>query len=465
MSNLKVALSAACAVVVGWAFTASADIPASAYVQSGLVAQYDGIENAGIGVHDPQATEWVDLKGGIGNATLDSSVTSGLGWNSLALTNGVNCYPAKMPKTAANLFNTMAFSAEITVRPTRSKNRECFLGTYSSGNFTIEHNSSGYSTGNARFWYAGNPDEKSAFTILANEFATIQLSMSSATSRTIAKNGADFQSFTAKAAVITKDVDVTIGGDNSRKDMAFRGDYHSLRLYDRPLSQDEMRFNAAIDQCRFNGANPATLTWPDGYKYDEQTGQVCAKVALDFGSPCGTVKVGGAEVQPGWETWTVAGAASPLTFVAEPAAGYRLVRWESAGRTVGTSSEYVLDYGQKTTVKAVFAPANMTTGLYVQNGLVAQWDGIDNQGTGSHTDGATTWKDVSPAGLGGDLALGDSEAFEPDALFITAAPVHVTGPLGLTAMTLEFQFMRTSGTTSIRRYSRCRPPARYRARG
>ena len=46
MKNLKVALVAACAVVVGWAFTASADIPASAYVQDGLVVQYDGIENA-----------------------------------------------------------------------------------------------------------------------------------------------------------------------------------------------------------------------------------------------------------------------------------------------------------------------------------------------------------------------------------------------------------------------------------
>ena len=31
MKNLKIALAAACAVVVGWAFTASADIPASAY--------------------------------------------------------------------------------------------------------------------------------------------------------------------------------------------------------------------------------------------------------------------------------------------------------------------------------------------------------------------------------------------------------------------------------------------------
>ena len=49
MQNLKFALMAACAVVVGGAFSARADIPASAYVQDGLVVQFDGIENAGAG--------------------------------------------------------------------------------------------------------------------------------------------------------------------------------------------------------------------------------------------------------------------------------------------------------------------------------------------------------------------------------------------------------------------------------
>ena len=33
------------------------------YVQDGLVAMWDGIENAGLGVHDPNATTWKDLSG------------------------------------------------------------------------------------------------------------------------------------------------------------------------------------------------------------------------------------------------------------------------------------------------------------------------------------------------------------------------------------------------------------------
>ena len=31
------------------------------YVQNGLIAMWDGEWNAGLGVHDPNATTWVDL--------------------------------------------------------------------------------------------------------------------------------------------------------------------------------------------------------------------------------------------------------------------------------------------------------------------------------------------------------------------------------------------------------------------
>ena len=40
-------------------------ISARDYVQDGLIAMWDGIENAGWGVHDPNATQWVDLVGGV----------------------------------------------------------------------------------------------------------------------------------------------------------------------------------------------------------------------------------------------------------------------------------------------------------------------------------------------------------------------------------------------------------------
>ena len=51
------------------------------YVQKGLVACYDGIENAGAGVHDPNAATWVDLTGHGNDGTVDSGITwSANGW-------------------------------------------------------------------------------------------------------------------------------------------------------------------------------------------------------------------------------------------------------------------------------------------------------------------------------------------------------------------------------------------------
>ncbi len=45
-------------------YSKSSSLSAKSYVQDGLVALWDGIENADWGVHDESATSWVDLIGG-----------------------------------------------------------------------------------------------------------------------------------------------------------------------------------------------------------------------------------------------------------------------------------------------------------------------------------------------------------------------------------------------------------------
>ena len=49
---------------------------AFSYIQKGLAASYDGIENAGAGVHDPNATTWADLTG----HGHDGTVGNGIAW-------------------------------------------------------------------------------------------------------------------------------------------------------------------------------------------------------------------------------------------------------------------------------------------------------------------------------------------------------------------------------------------------
>ena len=96
--------------------------------------------------------------------------------------------------------------------------------------------------------------------------------------------------------------------------------------------------------------------------------------------------------------------------------------------------------------------ADIPASAYVQHGLIAQWDGIDNAGTGTHQADATAWKDISTAAKGGDLTLAATESFGDNCLKVTTAGTHVTGNLGLSSMTLEFALKRTSGSTGIRRW-------------
>ena len=59
---------------------------ASSYVQDGLIAQWDGIDNAGTGVHDPESTVWKDLRG-----SLDMTLTANGSWGSGAYLNVSGC--------------------------------------------------------------------------------------------------------------------------------------------------------------------------------------------------------------------------------------------------------------------------------------------------------------------------------------------------------------------------------------
>lgn len=81
--------------VMGLHFFKSQIKTAKDYVQNGLIAMWDGIENAGWGVHNPNATSWVDLTGrGADMLLKDANTTemfevgsdyvkilNGIGWN------------------------------------------------------------------------------------------------------------------------------------------------------------------------------------------------------------------------------------------------------------------------------------------------------------------------------------------------------------------------------------------------
>ena len=61
--------------------SSSAAPTSRSYIQKGLAACYDGVENAGAGVHDPHAATWVDLTGHGNDGTVGSGITwAANGW-------------------------------------------------------------------------------------------------------------------------------------------------------------------------------------------------------------------------------------------------------------------------------------------------------------------------------------------------------------------------------------------------
>ena len=90
--NMRTVLAAFSSAALAFTLNATTYTSAS-YVQSGLIAQWDGIDNAGTGTHDPTATTWKDLKG-----SLDMTLTDKGSWtadgNALFCNNGAGAQGA-----------------------------------------------------------------------------------------------------------------------------------------------------------------------------------------------------------------------------------------------------------------------------------------------------------------------------------------------------------------------------------
>jgi len=234
----------------------------SGYVDSGLVGQWDGIDNAGTGTHDPEATTWKDLTGLTGDGTLNASVK----WDGNCWTNGVDVKPVTLAGTAfANTMNTGNYTVEFTVMPARDDRRSIFMGGYETGKWSFEHN--GYTKTNTctRYYFNGNPDCYADYAkIAANETATFAVACGNG-NVVVYKNGIKSAGFTNLNNPPILDKTTVFGADNSRAYMAFYGRYYAVRLYNRQLSETEVVANAARDATRFAFAPAASGVPANGY--------------------------------------------------------------------------------------------------------------------------------------------------------------------------------------------------------
>ena len=377
MNNLKVALVAVCAVVVGGAYFARADIPASAYVQDGLIAQFDAIDNAGMGTHDANAKTWKDLSGNGNDATLNNCYEG--------------CWAAKSLVMNNSLYASFAtsFSGSFTVEIICSAP---FSGAKSSYNTLFCAKDDAYSiykNGTSLTYKQGVAGTRPS---IANYNGSSVIAKIDGKTVSIGYQGQQFYSTTGTAISSTGNRTWCIGGADSSH--ALTGEIFAVRIYNRALSPQEIAFNAVLDKIRFGDADPSEVQWPEGYEYDAETKKVYGRIVVDSMGG-GTVSVNGGEASSSVSTKLEVGSSVSCQLTATAAKGYRFVKWQGDIGSADPASATIALPGMAANVKAVFLSNAFGSSSYVRRGLIAQWDGIDNGGVGQHVDVAEQgWTDL-----------------------------------------------------------------------
>ena len=202
------------------------------YEQYGLVATWDGIENAGWGQHDPNATVWRDL---IGSRNLPlNSGTFGWSENSLIANGSGNvCYVTN--------FQGFGFSPN---EPTYSY-EGCFLCSKNNG-WVFSFGVDGTSIGSTAYGFAYfNRNDLLARNGWSERGWSTDLSTKSLVGTNAYEN-----------LILTSRNNYYADNKNQRIFWLFgngiSGFAHSFRVYNRVLSFDELKNNYAIDKARFN---------------------------------------------------------------------------------------------------------------------------------------------------------------------------------------------------------------------
>ena len=218
-------------------------LSAKSYVQDGLVAMWDGIENAGWGVHDASATVWTALVGGI-NATKSGGT---LAWSDDAAVFDVGTY-----LTVNSLFGSLqTLTLEVchNAMPYTGSRYGALFSCVEAGGFGIQQNAEN------NLWrlHVGNPagGYYSGSTILATDTKQT-LAMSVGESITTFKDATQIYTIPDVTGIRYGSYRYCQIGRDVGDQGSIIGPIYSIRLYSRALTAAEIAANNAIDKERFN---------------------------------------------------------------------------------------------------------------------------------------------------------------------------------------------------------------------
>lgn len=214
---------------------------ARSYVQDGLVAMWDGIENAGWGTHNAAATTWKDL---VGTNDLKLYGNCAFADNKLVLSrsNADAAYVAADNDTTVSSANGMTI--EYVFKPIGFHNYSALVqflpyGLSREGWIYSDSRCVPLRWGSARADFLVSNDE--------NVYASAVIDSTDFKMKYY-KNGLEAAN-NIEADNKSKTCRISFFGANGYH---FWGDAYCMRLYNRALTADEIAANYAVDKARFN---------------------------------------------------------------------------------------------------------------------------------------------------------------------------------------------------------------------
>lgn len=408
------------------ALSSFAGLSARSYVSDGLIGHWDGVYNAGYDVpHADTASVWTELSGKSesipvpeGASFAVNGLTTVRDHGSVIVAGTADVPPGTSASVLLDAFKSAKYTVEIAYDqpekiPVESGAyfdrcwRAFILGTdlYAVGsqyNTRLGFNPNSVGDDNDIVRYV------EADTVGKHTFTCRQ----DGTTASVSADGTASASWTVTTAEPVRPRGLKFNRSANAETSGLPGTYHSIRFYNRPLTDDEIAVNLAVDRVRFFGADASKISLPEGWRFDttddvrlERRSLVAASLAK-----AGTVQVN--EGTPGAvvEYWSEQGAELPeVTVTAAAKTGWRFHHWQGPVAETDRESATVTTCisGDLTAVFVLDGTNRLTAKSYVQNGLVSHYDGEENVAYGEPHDGtATTWADLTGRGVSIPVPLG-----------------------------------------------------------
>jgi len=396
-----------------------------AYVQDGLIVNYDGIRNAGPGAdHDPNATTWVncanpgtyDMTRYSTNGTVGvSSTATAAAWNADASRGAWTDKGFAFNK--GSIFHEMAsftvpttYTIQTLVDATAGDQNGIgyIMCDYNAGNWAgccmgIRSSAGGGTPANSFYLVSSQRPYFTASSATAQiSYATVihdnaEGVIFSGTEAPWNATDGSYRSDLAKGPFVREN-GISLGGHYPRTDEMFKGTIKHFRFYSKRLSDDDVAWNRVVDEARFfgrTGALPVTNV------------VVASNIPVATGDePIGCYAVDGSHVFSAPATKVVKGRTYTLD-------GFTVETWDGSawGAAVRHDGETSYTASDSALVRLTWQ-WTVGDGLvrydaddYVQYGLVLNYDGIRNAGLGAaHDSAATTWANLGNGGAAYDMA-------------------------------------------------------------